>query len=126
LGDSISISLATLASETVFTRAIGVNPDLSKIMGFLLAGGLTVLGGVLGFKVIMKIQFYLTIITLVLTLGYIALTIDQVNWSAVSAITYRINSRIYWRVNLCNYRNRSWLGWLRSRLLEVFTAQDFK
>ena len=84
--ETVLVSLATLASETVFTRAIGVNPDLSKLMGFLLAGGLTVLGGVLGFKVIMKIQFYLTIITLVLTLGYIALTIDQVNWSAVSAI----------------------------------------
>ena len=84
--ETVLVSLATLASETVFTRAIGINPDLSKVMGFLLAGGLTVLGGVLGFKVIMKIQFYLTIITLVLTLGYIALTIDQVNWSAVSAI----------------------------------------
>jgi purine-cytosine permease-like protein len=55
-------------------------------MGFLLAGGLTVLGGVLGFKVIMRIQFYLTLITLALTLGYITLTIDQVNWSAVSAL----------------------------------------
>lgn len=84
--ETVLVSLATLASETVFTRALGVNPDLSKIMGFLLAGGLTVLGGVLGFKVIMRIQFYLTIITLVLTLGYIALTIDQVNWSAVSAL----------------------------------------
>ena len=84
--ETVLVSLATLASETVFTRALGVNSDLSKIMGFLLAGGLTVLGGVLGFKVIMKIQFYLTIITLVLTLGYITLTIDQLNWSAVSAI----------------------------------------
>lgn len=84
--ETVLVSLATLASETVFTRALGVNPDLSKIMGFLLAGGLTILGGVLGFKVIMRIQFYLTIITLVLTLGYIALTIDQVNWSAVSAL----------------------------------------
>jgi len=84
--ETVLVSLATLASETVFTRAIGINPDLSKIMGFLLAGGLTVLGGVLGFKVIMRIQFYLTIITLVLTLGYIALTIDQINWSAVSAL----------------------------------------
>jgi len=84
--ETVLVSLATLASETVFTRAIGINPDLSKIMGFLLAGGLTVLGGVLGFKVIMRIQFYLTLITLALTLGYITLTIDQVDWSAVSAL----------------------------------------
>jgi purine-cytosine permease-like protein len=84
--ETVLVSLATLASETVFTRAIGINSDLSKIMGFLLAGGLTILGGVLGFKVIMRIQFYLTIITLALTLGYITLTIDQVNWSAVSAL----------------------------------------
>ena len=82
----VLVSLATLASETVFTRVGKIDPDLSRILGFLLAGGLTIVGGVLGFKVIMKLQVYLTISTLILTIGYIFLTIDKVDWSKVSSI----------------------------------------
>jgi purine-cytosine permease-like protein len=84
--ETVLVSLATLASETVFTRVGNIDPNLSKIFGFLLAGGLTIIGGVLGFKVIMKIQFFLTITTIALTAGYILLTIDSVNWAKVSAI----------------------------------------
>jgi purine-cytosine permease-like protein len=84
--ETVLVSLATLASETVFTRVGNIDADLSKIFGFLLAGGLTIIGGVLGFKVIMKIQFFLTITTIALTAGYILLTIDSVNWAKVSAI----------------------------------------
>ena len=84
--ETVLVSLATLASETVFTRVANIDPNLSKIFGFLLAGGLTIIGGVLGFKVIMRIQFFLTITTLALTAGYIFLTIDSVNWAKVSAI----------------------------------------
>jgi nucleobase:cation symporter-1, NCS1 family len=84
--ETVLVSLATLASETVFTRVGNIDPDLSKVFGFLLAGGLTIIGGVLGFKVIMKIQFFLTLTTIGLTIGYILLTIDSVNWAKVSAI----------------------------------------
>ena len=84
--ETVLVSLATLASETVFTRVGNIDPDLSKIFGFLLAGGLTIIGGVLGFKVIMKIQLFLTITTIALTTGYILLTIDSVNWAKVSTI----------------------------------------
>ena len=56
------------------------------VAGFLLAAGLTIFGGVLGHGVIMKIQKYLTLVTVVMTIVYIGLTIDSVNWSAVSAI----------------------------------------
>jgi purine-cytosine permease-like protein len=84
--ETVLVSLATLASETVFSRVGNIDPDLSKIFGLLLAGGLTIIGGVLGFKVIMKIQFFLTITTVALTAGYILLTIDAVNWTKVSTI----------------------------------------
>ena len=84
--ETVLVSLATLASETVFTRVGNIDPDLSKIFGFLLAGGLTIIGGVLGFKVIMKIQFFLTITTIALTAGYISLTADSVDWAKVSSI----------------------------------------
>ena len=84
--ETVLVSLATLATETVFTRVGHLDVNLSRVLGFLLAGGLTIVGGVLGFKVIMKLQVYLTIATLVLTAGYIVLTIDQINWSSVNSI----------------------------------------
>ncbi len=84
--ETVLVSLATLASETVFTRVGNIDPDLSRLLGFLLAGGLTIIGGVLGFQVIMRLQKFLTISTLILTFGYIALTIDSVDWAKVSAI----------------------------------------
>jgi nucleobase:cation symporter-1, NCS1 family len=84
--ETVLVSLATLATETVFNRVGGIDGDLAKILGFLIAGGLTIFGGVLGFKVIMRLHIYLTITTVILTLGYIALTIDSVDWSAVGAI----------------------------------------
>jgi len=84
--ETVLVSLATLASGTVLTRIGNIDTNISQVLGFLLAGGLTIIGGVLGFKVIMRIQFYLTIITILLTIGYIALTIDSVDWSIVSAL----------------------------------------
>jgi purine-cytosine permease-like protein len=84
--ETVLVSLATLATETVFNRVGHLDPNLSRILGFLVAGGLTIFGGVLGFQVIMRLQVYLTIATLVLTAGYIALTIDSVDWVAVNSI----------------------------------------
>ena len=84
--ETVLVSLATLASGTVLTRIGNIDTDISRVLGFMLAGGLTIIGGVLGFKVIMKIQLYLTVITIFLTAGYIALTIDSVDWSKVSAL----------------------------------------
>lgn len=84
--ETVLVSLATLATGTVFARLGHINHNLSLLIGFLIAVSLTVIGGVLGFTVIMKIQKWLTIITVVMTAVYIALTIDSVNWQAVSLI----------------------------------------
>jgi NCS1 family nucleobase:cation symporter-1 len=84
--ETVLVSLATLATQTVFNRVGGIDGDLAKVLGFLIAGGLTIFGGVLGFKVIMRLHIYLTITTVILTLGYISLTIDSVDWSAVNSI----------------------------------------
>ena len=56
------------------------------ILGFALSVALTVSAGVLGFSVIMKIQRYLTIITIAMTGVYIALTINKVNWDVVTSM----------------------------------------
>ena len=84
--ETVLVSLATLATGTVFSRIGGVDQNLALILGFAIAVSLTVFGGVLGFGVIMKLQKLLTLITVAMTVVYIALTIDSVNWSAVTAI----------------------------------------
>jgi purine-cytosine permease-like protein len=84
--ETVLVSLATLATGTVFARLGNINHDLSLVIGFVVAVSLTVVGGVLGFSTIMRIQKWLTLVTVVMTIVYIALTFDSVNWQAVSAI----------------------------------------
>ena len=84
--ETVLVSLATLATGTVFSRIGGVDQNLALILGFVIAVSLTVFGGVLGLSVIMKLQKVLTVVTVVMTVVYIALTIDTINWSAVTAI----------------------------------------
>ena len=84
--ETVLVSLATLATETVLTRVGNIEPNISRIIGFTIAAGLTIIGGVLGFRVIMRIQKVLTTLTIVLTAGYIALTAHLVDWNSVTAI----------------------------------------
>jgi NCS1 family nucleobase:cation symporter-1 len=84
--ETVLVALATLATETVLTRVGNIEPNVSRIIGFSIAAGLTIVGGVLGFKVIMRIQKVLTLLTITLTAGYIALTAHLVNWDSVSEI----------------------------------------
>ncbi len=84
--ETVLVSLATLATGTIFVRLGHINHDLAMVIGFLIAVSLTIYGGVLGHGVIMRLQKYLTIITVIATVFYIALTLSQVNWQIVSNI----------------------------------------
>lgn len=84
--ETVLVSLATLATGTVFVRVGHIDRNISMIVGFLIAIALTVFGGVLGHSIIMKLQKWLTLITAAATLMYFVLTLDEVNWSAVSDI----------------------------------------
>ena len=84
--ETVLVSLATLATGTVFMRVGNIDYNLALIIGFVIAVSLTVFGGVLGFSTIMRLQKWLTLITVFMTIVYIALTVDTVNWSAVTAI----------------------------------------
>jgi purine-cytosine permease-like protein len=84
--ETVLVSLATLATGTIFVRLGHINHDLAMVIGFLIAVGLTIYGGVLGHGVIMRIQKYLTLITVIATVVYIALTLGKVDWQAVSKI----------------------------------------
>jgi len=84
--ETVLVSLATLATGTVFVRVGELDRDTAMVLGFALSVALTVSAGVLGFSVIMKIQRYLTIITIAMTGVYIALTISKVNWDVVTSM----------------------------------------
>ena len=89
--ETVLVSLATLATGTVFMRVGHLDRNVAMILGFAIAVALTVAAGVLGFRVIMRLQRYLTIATLVMTAFYIALTISHVDWPAVMAIKHGSN-----------------------------------
>jgi nucleobase:cation symporter-1, NCS1 family len=84
--ETVLISLATLATGTIFERLGTFDRNIAMVAGFVVAITLTISAGVLGHSIIMKIQKYLTAVTLLATVIYIALTIDSVNWEAVNSI----------------------------------------
>ena len=84
--ETVLVSLATLATGTIFMRIGDIDRNLSMAIGFAIAVALTMYGGVLGHKVIMRLQKYLTLITSFATLLYIVLTVDEVSWDKVSAL----------------------------------------
>ncbi|CAN2205121.1 CodB Purine-cytosine permease and related proteins [Candidatus Nanopelagicaceae bacterium] len=86
--ETVLVSLATLATGTVFVRVGHLDRNLSMVIGFLIAIALTVFGGVLGHSIIMKLQKWLTLVTVAATILYFLLTIDEVNWSAVTSIPH--------------------------------------
>ena len=58
--------------------------DATKVLGFVVTAALVVAAGILGFDVIMRLQTWITLATIVLTIGFIALTLDEVDWTTVS------------------------------------------
>lgn len=84
--ETVLVSLATLASGTIFMRIGDIDRNAAMVIGFVVAVSLTMYGGVLGHKVIMRLQKYLTLVTSFATVIYIVLTFDEVSWDKVSSI----------------------------------------
>lgn len=84
--ETVLVSLATLATATVFGRLGWGGGDLTKITAFILVAAIVVLSGIFGFNLIMRLQTVLTLLLTVLTIGYVLLTFNHVNWGAVSSL----------------------------------------
>ncbi|MGN6089935.1 MAG: purine-cytosine permease family protein [Actinomycetales bacterium] len=84
--ETVLVSLATLATATVFDRLGWGSGTLTKVVAFLVVAVIVVAAGVLGFEAIMRIQSWITIATAVLTVCFIALTASKISWAKVSAI----------------------------------------
>jgi nucleobase:cation symporter-1, NCS1 family len=84
--ETVLMILATLATATVFDRLGWGGGNATKIIALIVVAGLTVAGGVIGFDLIMKMQTVITVVTAVLTVGFIILSADKISWSAVSGL----------------------------------------
>jgi nucleobase:cation symporter-1, NCS1 family len=84
--ETVLVILATLATATVFHRVGVGGGDGTKVIALILVVALTIFGGVMGFDLIMRLQAWITIVTGVFTIVFIALVADKIHWHAVSAI----------------------------------------
>jgi purine-cytosine permease-like protein len=84
--ETVLVSLATLATATVFGRLGWGSGNGVKIVAFIVVAAVIVLAGVLGFDLIMRLQAVLTVVLAILTVGYIWLTMSHIHWSVISAI----------------------------------------
>ena len=82
--ETVLVSLATLATGTIFERIGSLDRNSAMSLGFLVAVCLTIAGGVLGYRVIMQMQKWISLITLIATAIYMALTLNEIKWNLLS------------------------------------------
>jgi purine-cytosine permease-like protein len=84
--ETVLVILATLATATVFARLGWGGGTGTKVVALIVVVALTIFGGVMGFDLIMRLQTWITIVTGVFTVVYIALVADHIHWHTVSAL----------------------------------------
>ena len=78
--------LAVLATATIFDQLGWSGGTTTQVVATVVVALLIVSASVAGYHVIMRMQSVLTWITGIATIVYVALTLDEIDWSAVSAI----------------------------------------
>ena len=78
--------LAVLATSTIFTRLGWGGGTGTKVVAAVVVAALIVSASVAGYHIIMRMQSVLTWITGFVTVLYMALTLDDIDWSAVQDI----------------------------------------
>ena len=81
----VLVALSTLATATIFRDLGWSSGNATKIIAFLVVVALIVAAGVLGFDLVMRLQKWITLATIVLTLAYIALTFHKIDFHAVTS-----------------------------------------
>ena len=117
--ETVLVILATLATATVFTRLGWGGGDGTKVVALIIVVGLTIFGGVMGFDLIMRLQTWITIVTGVATVVFIALVADKIHWSTVSGYPQRLGRGRHRRAGVRDDRLRARLGQRRRGLLAL-------
>ena len=81
--ETVLVALATLACRTVFERLGYFDKNLASVFGFLVSAGLIIISAVIGYHLILRVQKVLSIATLVLTLGFILLSLEKIDFSKI-------------------------------------------
>ena len=81
----VLVSLGVLATTTVFDRLGWGSGDAQKIVIFLVIISIVMASGIFGFKFIMKIQKWITLASIVLTVVFIALSAHSINFAAITS-----------------------------------------
>jgi len=84
--ETVLVIVATKATAHVFDRLGWGGGDPTKVAAIVVVALLTVAGGVFGFRLIMRLQVWITVITGVLTVAYVIAAADKIHWDKVSAI----------------------------------------
>lgn len=84
--ETVLTILATLATATVFGRLGWGGGTGTLVLALIVVAALTVAAGVLGFETIMRLQTVITVVTAVLTVVYMVLVADRIDWATVAAL----------------------------------------
>ncbi len=84
--ETVLTSLAVLATSTIFKALGWGGGTAAKVIALIVVAALVVIGGVLGFEFIMKLQKWITVITGVLTVVYVVLVAHRIDFTAVGKL----------------------------------------
>ncbi|WP_159797460.1 purine-cytosine permease family protein [Puerhibacterium puerhi] len=85
--ETVLVSLATLATATVLGELGWGGGTVTQVVTLVVVAAVVVAAGVFGFDLVMRLQVLITVLTGVLTVVYVLLVVDHVDWSAVAAIS---------------------------------------
>ncbi len=84
--ETVLTALAVLATATVFAELGWEGGLVTKVVALVVVVALIIGAGVIGFELIMKMQLWITVITGVLTIIYVILVANQINFETVAAL----------------------------------------
>ncbi|KGN41503.1 allantoin permease [Knoellia aerolata DSM 18566] len=78
--------LAVLATATIFERLGWGGGTVTKVVAAVVVATMIVLASVAGYHIIMRMQSVLTWLTGAITVLYVAMTVQHLDWSAISSL----------------------------------------
>lgn len=84
--ETVLVVLATLAIATVFGHLGWGGGTPTKVIALIIVVVLTIVGGVMGFDLIMRMQMVITVVTAVLTVMFLVLAAGRIHWAVVSGL----------------------------------------
>jgi NCS1 family nucleobase:cation symporter-1 len=82
----LTVSAVFAVDATVAALGGPADSPVTKIIALIVIAGIVVVVGIYGFQLIMRVQFWITIVTAVVTIVYLITVLPLIDFSAVSAV----------------------------------------